>query len=94
MRSAANASIPASRCGPGGHDARPDRPRREPRARTVGDEVVGRRSDDRDVDAGEVRRLLRERRAAEGEEAGVVGLVGERTPALLRVDHDQRAALR
>ena len=62
---------------------RPDRARREPRAGTVRDEVVGRRADDRDVDAGEVRRLLRVRRAAEGEEARVVGLVAERAPALV-----------
>ena len=54
----------------------PDRTRCEPRAGTVRDEVVGRRHD-RDVDAGEVLRLLREERAAEGEEAGVVGLVVE-----------------
>ncbi len=41
----------------------PDRARREARAGPVGDEVVGRRADDRDVDARELLRLLRERQA-------------------------------
>ena len=69
MRSTSNASTPASRCGPGRTTGGADRPRREPRARTVGDEVVGRRADDRDVEAGELGRILRQRHAAEREEA-------------------------
>ena len=67
-----------------------DRARREPRARAVRDEVVHRRPDDRDVDSVEVRRLLRDRRPAEGEEAGVVGLVRQRPPAGERVDRHAR----
>ena len=64
-----------------------DRARREARARPVRDEVVGRRADDRDVDALELRRVLRVRQAAEREQPRVVRLVAEVAPALERVDH-------
>jgi hypothetical protein len=58
-----------------------NRPGGEPRPGPVGDEVVGRGTEDRDVGALEVLRLLCERRAAEREEPGVIRLVGERAPA-------------
>jgi hypothetical protein len=68
-----------------------DRARREPRPRAVGHEIVHRRADDRDVDALEVRGLLRDRRTAEGEKARVVGLVRQRPPAGERVDRHARS---
>ena len=54
-----------------------DRARPEARARAVGDEVVHRRADDRDVDAGELGRILGVRHAREGQQPGVVGLLGK-----------------
>ena len=54
---------------------------------TIDDVVEARRSTN--VDASEMSGLLSDRRAAEREEAGVVGFVGERPPAPLRVDHVQ-----
>ena len=91
-RSSANASIPASRCGPGGQlAARIARgPKRVPGP--VGDEVVGRRADDRDVETLELRGIVRVRHARVREEPRVVGLVGkpELAPALERVDHAAR----
>ena len=86
-RSARRASTPASRCVPGGQlAARIARgPYRVPGP--VGDEVVGRRADDRDVHALELGRVLGVREAAEGEEARVVRLVAEVPPAPERVDH-------
>ena len=52
--SSANASILASRCGPGGQLAGADRARAEARARPVGDEVVRRRRTIANVDTGEL----------------------------------------
>ena len=54
-----------------------DRARAEAGAGPVGDEVVGRRADDRDVDAGELGRVLRVRQRREGQQPRVVGLVAE-----------------
>src|SRR5512143_3623082 len=61
----------------------------EPRPRPVGDEVVGRRAHDGDVDAVELGRVLRVGHPREGQEPGVVGPVGqaERLPPLQRVEH-------
>ena len=64
-----------------------DRARRQARARAVGDEVVHRRADDRDVEARELRRVLRVDGAAERQQPEVVGLLAVLRPALLRVDH-------
>ena len=66
-----------------------DRARAEAGAGPVGGEIVDGRPDDRDVDARELGGVVRVRHPAEGEEAGVVGLVGETEllPALERVDH-------
>jgi hypothetical protein len=66
---------------------RPDRTRPVARPGAVGDEVVGRGADDRDVHALELGRILGVREAAEGEEARVVRLVAEILPAPERVDH-------
>jgi hypothetical protein len=63
----------------------PDRPRSEPRPRAVGDEVVRRRADDGDVRVFELGRILGVRRAAEAQQAGVVGLLAVLAPALARV---------
>ena len=72
-----------------GRRARPaDRARREARAGAVGDEVVHRRADDRDVEALELRGVLGVGRAGEREQAAVVGLLAVLRPALLRIDHD------
>jgi len=68
-----------------------DRPRREPRARPVGGEVVGGRADDRDVERRELGPVLRVGRAAEREQARVVRLVAERLPPLERVDRAQKS---
>ena len=86
-RSSANASIPTSRCGPGGELAAADRARREARAGAVGDEVVHRRADDRHVEALELRGILGVGHAGEREQAAVVGLLAVLRPALLRIDH-------
>ena len=64
-----------------------DRPRAEARARPVGDEVVRRRADDRDVDTLELGWVLRVRKASEREQARVVGLLPVLAPALERVNH-------
>ena len=66
-----------------------DRARAEACSGPVGDEVVRRRADHRNVDTGELGGVLRVRHAGVGEEPGVVGLVGqaELAPALERVDH-------
>ena len=64
-----------------------DRARPEAGAGPVGDEVVRRRADDRDVEPGQLGGILRVRRAAVGEQAGVVGLLAVLPPALERVDH-------
>ena len=68
-----------------------DRARRQPRPRAVGHQVVHRRADDRDVEALELRRVLREGHAAEGQQARVVGLLAVLRPALERIDHRPRA---
>ena len=86
-RSSRSASTPASRCGPRRAARRPDRARPVPRPGPVGDEVVRRRADDRDVHALELGRILGVREAAEGEQARVVRLVAEVAPAPERVDH-------
>ena len=86
--SSANASTPASRCGPGGHEAARIARGPYPRSGTVRHEVVGRGSDDRDVDAGQLLGLLRERSAPVGQEPGVVRLVRQRAPPLQRVEHE------
>ena len=73
--------------GPGRAARRADRPRAEAGARPVGDEVVRRRADDRDVDPAEVCRVLRVRQRPEREQACVVGLLAVLPPALEGVDH-------
>ena len=74
---------------PGRAARRPDRTRREPRARPVGDEIVGGRSHDRDIGAPELGGVLGVRGAAEREQPRVVGLVRqtEAAPAFEWVDH-------
>jgi hypothetical protein len=57
------------------------------RTRPVGNEVVRRRPDDRDVEAGKLGRIHRVRLPAVGEEACEVGLLAVATPALEGVDH-------
>jgi hypothetical protein len=76
--------------GPGRAARRSDGTRPEAGSRPVRDEFVGRRADDRDVEPGELGRILRVRHPCVGEEACVVGLVGETelAPALERVDHE------
>ena len=64
-----------------------DRARGESRTRTVGNELVHGRADDRDVEAGELGRVLRAGDAAERERARVVGLLPILPPALHRVEH-------
>ena len=72
-----------------------DRARAEARADAVGDQVVGRRADDRHVDAGQFGGVLRVGHAGEGEKPGEVGLLTEFAPALERIDHPPgRYALR
>ena len=63
--------------------------RSEPRARAVGDEVVGRGAHNRDVGARKLRDVLRVGHAGVREESRVVRLVrkSEFTPALEWVDH-------
>ena len=74
---------------PGRAARRPDRPRPEARPGAVGDEVVGGRAHDGDVDARELGRILRVRHPRVRQEPRVVGLVGEAelAPAVERVDH-------
>ena len=86
-RSSANAStfdleVRAGRAARGA-----DRARREARAGAVGDEVVHRRADDRDVEALELGRILGVGHAGERQQARVVGLLAVLRPALLRIDH-------
>ena len=57
-RSSANASILASRCGPGRAARSADRARAESRPGPVGDEVVRRSADDRHVDTRQLGRIL------------------------------------
>ena len=66
-----------------------DRARAKARSGPVGDEVVRRRADHRNVDTGELGGVLGVRHAGVGEEPGVVGLVGqaELAPALEWIDH-------
>ena len=66
---------------------RANRTRAEARARPVGDEVVGRRPDDCDVNSLELGRVLGVRERSECEQARVIGLLPVATPALERVDH-------
>jgi hypothetical protein len=53
----------------------------------VGDEVVRRCPDDRDVEAGEQRRVLRAGRAAVRQRPCIVRLLAVFAPALERIDH-------
>ena len=66
---------------------RANRARAEACPRPVGDEVVRRRADDRDVDTLELGWVLRVRKASEREQARVVGLLPVLAPALERVNH-------
>ena len=59
----------------------------EARSGPVGDEVVGGRADDRDVDPLELRGILRVRERPVRQQSGVVGLFPVLPPALERVDH-------
>ncbi len=70
---------------------RADRARCEAGARTVGDEVVGRRPDDRDVEARQLVGVLCVRGCSEREQPRVVRLVAERLPPLERVDRAQKS---
>jgi hypothetical protein len=64
-----------------------DRARAEAGPGPVGDEVVRRRADDRDVDPGELAGVLRVGGAAEARQAGEVGLLAVLAPTLQRIDH-------
>ena len=64
-----------------------DRARPEARAGAVGDEIVGRRADDRDIDADKLGRILGVALTGEGEQAGEIRLLAVRSPARQRVDH-------
>ena len=86
-RSARTASMPAARWTPGRAAGGADRPRGEAGAGPVGDEIVGRRADDRDVGADEVRRILGVGLPGEAEQAGEVGLLAVARPARERIDH-------
>jgi len=66
---------------------RANRTRSEARAWPVGDEIVGRRADDRDVNALELGRVLGVRKRPERQQPRVVGLLAVPAPALERVDH-------
>ena len=68
-----------------------DRARREAGARTVGDEVVRRRADDRDVEARQLGGSRGVRGRPEREQPRVVRLVAERLPPLERVDRAQKS---
>jgi hypothetical protein len=68
-----------------------DRPGCEAGARPIGDEVVGRRTDDRDVEPFELTRILRVRHPAERQQPGVVRLVAERLPPPEWVDRRQKS---
>jgi hypothetical protein len=48
---------------------------------------TGRGADDRDVEAGKQRSILRVRRAAVADRAGMVGLLAVLPPALEGIDH-------
>ena len=77
-RSSARPSTPGLEVRPGRAARGADRSRPEAGPGPVGDEVVGRRADDRDVDALELGRVLRVRHAAEGEQPREVGLLPRR----------------
>ena len=66
---------------------RANRTRAEARARPVGDEVVRRCADDRDVDPRKLARVLRVRQPAEGQQPSVVGLLPVLAPTFERIDH-------
>jgi hypothetical protein len=70
---------------------RADRARCEAGARTVGDQVVGRRPDDRDVEARQLACVLCVRGRSEREQPRVVRLVAERLPPLEGVDRAQKS---
>src|SRR6202011_2069772 len=71
-----------------------DRARAEARAWSVGDKVVRRRADDRDVDPGELRGALRVRQRSERQQPGVVRLLAVLPPALERIDHARSVSSR
>ena len=71
-----------------------DRPRSEARPRPIGDELVHRRADDRDVDPGQLGRVERHRYASERQRPRVVGLLAVLAPALQRVEHRNRECIR
>jgi hypothetical protein len=64
-----------------------DRPRAEPGSGPVGDEIIRRRADDGDVEAGEEGRILREGCAAVAERSRKIRLFAVLAPAFERVDH-------
>jgi hypothetical protein len=70
---------------------RADRSRREARAGSIRDELVGRRADDRDVERRKLGRVLRVRRAPVRQKPGVVRLVAERLPPLEWIDRVQKS---
>jgi hypothetical protein len=74
--------------GTGREACAPDSPRAEAGPGSVGDEVVHRRADHRDVEACQLGGLLRVGHTGEREQARVVRLLAVLQPALLRVDHD------
>src|SRR3954454_5783740 len=86
-RSSAKASILTSRCGPGGELA--------PRIARGANRAPGRsetrssiaRADGRHLEALELRRILGEPRAAERQQARIVGLLAVLRPPLLGIDH-------
>jgi hypothetical protein len=72
----------------------PDRARPEARSRPVGDEIVGGRADDCDVEALELGRILRVRQRRERQHPRVIGFLAVLAAALERVDHGRSVSSR
>jgi hypothetical protein len=73
---------------PGWTTRRADRPRRKASSRPVGDQIVGRGSDDRDVRVLQLGGILRVRGPAEAQQARVVRLFAELPPTLKGIDQN------
>jgi hypothetical protein len=66
--------------------------RAKARAGTIGDEVVGRCADNRDVNAGQIGRTFAVALTGEGEKPGIVRLLTVDSPARQRIDHRPHAS--
>jgi hypothetical protein len=66
--------------------------RAKARAGTIGDEVVGRCADDRDINAGQIGGTFAVALTGEGEEPSVVRLLTVDSPARQRIDHRPHAS--